>query len=260
MRQTHAYEGPCSKPGQLRYRAALVALVLACLTLLACGDSSSRPDATRTLAAAGDRADLNLPDGEGIARFIVDRFNQGFIGCNYEKAASGLRQLAGLFEASAQSGLLGEYSDDVYSGPPDPDSSAYSPYNPPPDRQTELHNLLSMFPKGRFAARRVPGDGILDWPFSTDEPEATAIEALDGLPFAELCHAVVGYLSRGQGPATLRASYRRAGTDQHGLPQWALAFPRGSAPSHSLAIDAIRSLTVRQSQAGWKIVSFRPAS
>ena len=137
---------------------------------------------------------------------------------------------------------------------------ADSPYNPPPDRETELHKLLGKFPNGRFAARRVPGYDVLDWPFGYDTSEATAIEALDGLPFAELCHAVVGYLSRGQGPAALHASYRRAGTNQHGLPQWALAFPQGSAPSHSLAIDAIRNLTVRQSPAGWRIVSFRAAS
>ncbi|MEV4420057.1 hypothetical protein AB0L40_08795 [Patulibacter sp. NPDC049589] len=250
---------PVGRP-RLALLAAVVVGGLAPLGALGCGGGDGggaipgAPAAKRApTAPAADRQ----ADGEGIAKLIVDGFDRGLVGCDFNVATTSLRRLSALFEPGAESGLLGQYSEDEYHGPTDGDPSAYSAENPPPDRATELRDLLSMFPGGRFAARQVPDYDILEWPFNYDPENAEIFQALDGSSYATVCHAGVAYLA-GSDPARLRASYRRAGSDASGRPIWLLSFPVGSDADHSLQTVEARELVVADHDGAWRIASFRP--
>ncbi|MBE2317366.1 hypothetical protein DVA67_015395 [Solirubrobacter sp. CPCC 204708] len=232
-----------------------VVLALAVL-FAACGGET--PSAKAPSAAAG-APDRRAADGEGLARFIVDGFNDRLLGCDYGRVVEGLQQQIRLFVPEAQSSLFGFYSIEDYTGEPDPyDPTVHSAENPPPTREAELANLLALFPEGRLAqglASPDGGEGAPYWPFNGDND--LDLQALAGISFAEICRTAVRTLSGGD-PGRLRAQYRRDGSDVDGHPTWILSFPRGSAEDRTLRVEENRRLVVKETADGWSILRFTP--
>ncbi len=253
-----------ARTSQPRRAAALARIALLALgvSLAGCGgdgSSSLVPRASATASAepaAGGAPDRNAEDGEGIARFIVDGFNERLLGCDYDRVVEGLKQELELFVPEVQSGLFGDYSQESYTGPPDPiDSSVHSSENPPPTREEELANLLALFPNGRLTDGMNDDDPPAEWPFGADNDLDLAEFA--GVSFEEVCRAGIRLVS-GEDPARLKASYRRDGEDADGNPSYVLSFPRGSVPDESLRIEEARRLDVTKTEAGWSILRFMP--
>lgn len=244
---------------------ARIALLALAVWVAGCGgdvpDTSKVPSANPSASASAEPAETGAPDrqaddGEGIAKFIVDGFNEHVLGCDYDAVVEGLGQEMQLFVPDVQSSLLGDYSQESYTGPPDPiDSSVHSSENPPPTREEELANLLALFPNGRLTDGMNDDDPPAEWPFGADND--LDLGEFAGVSFEEVCRAGVRLVSGGD-PALLKASYRRDGEDADGNPSYVLSFPRGSVPDESLRIEEARRLVVTETEAGWSILSFMP--